>query len=195
MPYEKHEWQTGETITASKLNSLEDGVAEASEAIGDESSGLVKEVADLGAAIEEKADIAYVDSNFVAKNDYAKTETKELTYSDFEDDGDYLRISLVNETASNVCYMLTHNTLADLKNHGSYIAFNFPTRATIVPGTFIAYYGHIMDLISGLSTEISPDQPTSVQFNASALANDGSTFGITLSSFSNTAVFDWVWML
>lgn len=27
MSYEKHTWQTGETITAEKLNNLEDGVA------------------------------------------------------------------------------------------------------------------------------------------------------------------------
>lgn len=27
MSYEKHTWQTGETITAEKLNNLEDGIA------------------------------------------------------------------------------------------------------------------------------------------------------------------------
>lgn len=30
MSYEKHTWETGETITAEKLNNLEDGVAEGS---------------------------------------------------------------------------------------------------------------------------------------------------------------------
>jgi len=35
MAYAKHTWQTGETITATKLNNIENGIATNDEAIGD----------------------------------------------------------------------------------------------------------------------------------------------------------------
>ena len=32
MAYERHEWQCGETVTADKMNNLEDGIEEALDA-------------------------------------------------------------------------------------------------------------------------------------------------------------------
>ena len=41
MAYEKHTWETGETITAEKLNNLEDGVASAGDGSGDSNEFII----------------------------------------------------------------------------------------------------------------------------------------------------------